>query len=265
MTPRISVIMGIYNCALTLPEAIDSLLNQTYKSFRIILCDDGSTDNTYEVAKQYADQYPFIRLIKNSENLKLAATLNHCLEYVDTEYVARMDGDDVSLPTRFEKEIDFLDKHAEFGFVSTPMIYFDKNGDWGVGKVIEMPEKKDFKYGSPFCHAPVMVRTSVYRAVGGYTTDKRVERLEDFYLWFKFYRAGYKGYNLSEPLYKMRDDKDAVKRRKLSDRLRTYSVGVEVKKAFDISYPYLSGLKNIAKGLLPMSLYRVLHKKRLER
>ena len=68
-----------------------------------------------DIAKEFADKYPgkFI-LIRNDKNMKLAATLNHCLEYADTEYVARMDGDDISLPTRFEKEINFLDNHPEY-------------------------------------------------------------------------------------------------------------------------------------------------------
>ena len=106
---RISVIIGIYNCASTLVEALDSLYAQTYQNFKIILCEDGSSDNTYQVAKDYALKHDNIVLIKNEKNMGLNYTLNHCLEYADTEYVARMDGDDVSLPTRFEKEINFLD------------------------------------------------------------------------------------------------------------------------------------------------------------
>ena len=100
--------MGIYNCAPTLAEALDSLYAQTYQDFKIILCDDGSTDNTYEVARHYADSHDNIVLVRNERNMGLNYTLNHCLRYADTEYCARMDGDDISLPTRFEKEINFL-------------------------------------------------------------------------------------------------------------------------------------------------------------
>ncbi|MDE7496758.1 MAG: glycosyltransferase, partial [Muribaculaceae bacterium] len=129
--PRISVIIGIYNCAPTLAEALDSLLAQTYQSFKVILCDDGSKDDTVKVASEYVANYPdkFI-LIRNERNMGLNFTLNHCLEYADTEYVARMDGDDISLPERFEKEITFLDSHPEIAIVSTPMIYFDEGGDF---------------------------------------------------------------------------------------------------------------------------------------
>lgn len=92
----------------------------------MILCDDSSKDNTYEVAKTYCEKYPerFI-LLKNDRNMGLNYTLNRCLEYADTEYIARMDGDDVSLPTRLEKEVAFLDAHLEYAIVSCPMNYFD--------------------------------------------------------------------------------------------------------------------------------------------
>ncbi|MFQ9065328.1 MAG: glycosyltransferase family 2 protein [Eubacterium sp.] len=107
--PLVSVIMGIYNCADTLAESLDSLLVQTYQNFEIIMCNDGSTDNTFEIAKQYNDKYSDrIVLIENAKNMGLNYTLNHCLEYCKGEYIARMDGDDISLPLRFEKEVSFF-------------------------------------------------------------------------------------------------------------------------------------------------------------
>lgn len=213
MKYRITVLMGIYNCAPTLPEALDSLLNQTYKEFKIILCDDGSKDNTYAVAQRYAEKFSNIILIKNKKNMGLNYTLNHCLEYADTEYIARMDGDDISLPTRFEKEIKFLDEHPEVGVVSAPMIYFDENGEFRRGKGNGEVMAKDFVKGSPICHAPCMARTAVFKAVGGYSVDDKLLRMEDYHLWFKIYSAGYKLYMLDVCLYKMRDDEHAIARR----------------------------------------------------
>ena len=154
---RVSVIMGIYNCAPTLVEALDSLYAQTYQDFKIILCEDGSSDNTYEVAKQYQAQHDNIVLIRNEKNMGLNITLNRCLELVDTEYVARMDGDDISLPDRFEKEVKFLDEHPEYALVSCPMIYFDENGVFRIGKDGGEPSKKSFILSAPFCHAPVNI------------------------------------------------------------------------------------------------------------
>ena len=100
----ISVIMGIYNCSATLQEALDSLYEQTFQDFEIILCDDGSTDNTLLVAEENRQKHSNIVLLKNDENRGLNYTLNRCLKYARGKYIARMDGDDISLPMRFEKE-----------------------------------------------------------------------------------------------------------------------------------------------------------------
>ena len=251
---RITVIMGIYNCASTLVEALDSLYTQTYKNFKIILCDDGSTDNTYQVAQNYSKDKKNIILIKNEHNLKLAATLNRCLEFADTEYVARMDGDDISLPTRFEKEINFLDYHPEYALVSCPMVYFDETGDWKEGKAVEKPQKNDFKFGTPFCHAPVMMRTNILKQIGGYTSNKLTERREDYYLWYNFYANGYIGYNLQEHLYKMRNDINAFKRRKPIDRWRAFILSSRIRKRFKIRYPYICGIPSLLKIFIPASI-----------
>jgi glycosyltransferase EpsE len=153
--PRISVLIGIYNCASTLVEALDSLYAQTYQDFKIILCEDGSSDDNYDVAKKYAEKHDNILLLRNEKNRGLNYTLNRCLEHADTEYCARMDGDDISLPTRFEKEIEFLDKNLEYAVVSSPMIYFDEEGDFRIGRGYGQVLKKDFLKGSPICHAHV--------------------------------------------------------------------------------------------------------------
>lgn len=259
--PRITVLMGIYNCAPTLPAALDSLLAQTFQDFKVVLCDDGSTDDTYQVAKEYADKYAdkFI-LIKNERNMKLAATLNHCLDYADTEYVARMDGDDLSLPTRFEKEIKFLDEHPEYALVSCPMAHFDETGIWKRGSAKECPVNDDFRFGPPFCHAPSMMRREALMAVNGYTAEPRVERVEDYYLWYKLYKHGFKGYNLQEILYHMRDDMNAVHRRKFSDRVKAYHVNVEIGKGLGIKCLRLSALLNLSKAFVPPFLAQFLRK-----
>lgn len=254
---RISVLMGIYNCAPTLQEALDSLYAQTYQGFKIILCDDGSKDETLKIAEENARLHDNIIVIKNEKNIKLAATLNRCLEYADTEYCARMDGDDISIPIRFEKEINFLDANPEYALVSCPMIHFDESGEWRRGTISEHePTKASFSYGTPFCHAPVMMRTAALKRIGGYCTAQKVERVEDYYLWYKFYRAGYKGYNLDEHLYMMRDGKDAIARRKVSDRIRTYKLGVEVKKSLGSPRPYTSGIKGLLKIFVPPFLVK---------
>lgn len=269
MNPKISVIMGIYNCASTLDEALNSLLTQTFQDFEVIMCDDASSDNTFEVAAKYVDMYPdkFV-LIKNDKNLGLNKTLNKCLKIAKGEYIARMDGDDISLPERFQKQIAALEANPQFAVVSSPMIHFDENGDWKTGKAIEFPEKKDFIKHSPFfSHAAAIIRIDVFLEVGGYSEDKRTMRFEDCNLWYKIYAHGYKGFNLTEPLYKMRDDVNAFKRKTLKSRLNAVYVQFTGYKMNNMPwYCYLNVIitfvKNVILGILPQEVYLYLHKKK---
>ena len=264
--PKISVIMGIYNCAKTLDEAINSIINQTYRNWQVIMCDDASMDNTYEVAKKYCEQYPdkFI-LIKNEKNMGLNYTLNHCLEYAEGEYIARMDGDDISLLDRLEKEIVFLEEHPEYAIVSCPMIYFDENGEWGKGYNGGEVKIENMAKGTPFSHAPCMVKRQAYKAVGGYTVDKRLLRVEDYELWIKMLAKGYRGFNLEEPLYKMRDDRAAAKRRAYKYRINETYVRILAIKRLNLSKKnYIYVLRPLVVGLLPSSIYEYLHKRRMK-
>lgn len=265
---KVSIIMGIYNCATTLSEAIDSILEQTFSDWELILCDDGSSDDTYLVADQYKKRYTEkIILLKNEENRGLNYTLNRCLEKARGEYVARMDGDDISLPTRLEKEVDFLDSHLEYAIVSTPMIFFDEKGDWGRSYSIKEPAKKDFIKHSPvFCHAPCMIRREAYLNVGGYTVDKHMLRFEDVNLWYKLYAKNYIGYNLDEPLYKMRDDLNASRRRGLKSRMNGVYVTYVGFRLFQFPwymylYVVLDFLKHLIKGLMPEKIYMIFHRR----
>ena len=263
---RISVLMGIYNCAPYLQEALDSLYAQTYQDFKIILCDDGSKDDTYTIAQKNAAKHDNIVLIRNEENMGLNYTLNHCLEYADTEFCARMDGDDISLPTRFEKEINFLDEHPEYAIVSCPMIYFDERGEFARGKRGGEPTKKNFINGTPFCHAPCMVRREAYKKGGGYTVEKRFLRVEDYHLWIKMFKEGYRGYNLSECLYMMRDDSNAATRRRWKGDFNEFKVRLLAVKELNLGIKgFIWSFKSVVVKILPRSLYRLLHKKRLSR
>lgn len=207
--------MGIYNCAETLPEAIESILNQTFTNWELIMCDDGSTDDTYSVAEKYTSAYRNkIVLLKNEKNMGLNYTLNKCLTIAKGEYIARMDGDDHCSTNRFEVELDVFKREPEIAIVSTDMQYFDETGVWGNIRHPTYPTKRDFLSGTPFCHAPCLVKKEAYLAVRGYSNEKRLLRVEDYYLWVKKYQAGYKGKNIHLPLYQMRDDRNAYSRRK---------------------------------------------------
>lgn len=258
MSARVSIIMGIYNCESTLPEAIDSILSQTFSDWKLIMCDDGSSDGTAAVAHRYQQEYPEkIVLVNNPQNMGLNYTLNQCLKYADTEYVARMDGDDISLPTRLEKEIVFLDTQPEYAIVSTPMLYFDEHGVFMQGKGGKEPTLTDYAKGTPYCHAPCMVRKEAYDSVGGYSVSVNCLRVEDWDLWVRMRAKGYRGYCLDEPLYMMRDDRNAFSRRKLKYRIneaRVIAMAVQ-KLKLPVVY-YLRMFRPIIVGMLPQSAYK---------
>lgn len=259
----ISVIMGIYNCEETLGESINCILNQTYQNVELIMCDDGSTDGTLTIAEKYHGEYPDrIVLLKNDKNRGLNYTLNHCLKYAKGTYIARMDGDDLCAESRLEKELEILQNEPEIAIVSTGMEYFDEDGVWGKYNPKAYPDKKDFLNGTPFCHAPCLVRKEAYDAVNGYSESKRLLRVEDYHLWFKMYCAGYRGKNIEEPLYQMRDDRNAYHRRKFKYRINEAYVKQMIIKEFHLPmWNYIYVLRPILVGLLPNKLYDFLHKK----
>ena len=266
---KVSVLMGVYNCADTLRLAIESIQHQAYKNWELIICDDGSTDQTYTIAKEAASTDPRIIILKNDRNKGLNITLNRCFAASSGELLARMDGDDESLPERFQMQVDFLNTHPEFAFVSSPMFFFDESGEWGRNSCPEYPTPEQVVTGSPFCHAPVMIRRECLEAVNGYTEDRRMLRVEDVNLWIKLYSKGYRGYNLQHPLYRMRNDQNAFRRRKYKYRLNsTYVRLLGCKEMHLGALSYFKAFKPMLYGLAPTKLrrlYRSLHNRRIER
>lgn len=257
--PKISVIMGIYNCEKTLPQAIDSILNQTYANWELIMCDDGSTDGTYAVAEKYKDKYPEkIILLKNERNMKLSYTLNRCLEAATGEMVARMDGDDMSEPERFFKQVSYLSEHPECHLVGTDMQCFDETGYHGIRHAAEHPDRMTLRKTTPFFHATIMTYKSVYDALGGYTVGKRAERIEDVELWFRFFQHGFSGDNIPEVLYDVCENYESIKRRTIRERmnsLQTLAWGYRL-LGFPKRWLIKPAILAAAKSLVPFRIIR---------
>lgn len=221
--PKVSVIMGIYNCEKTLGEAIDSILDQTYSNWELVMCDDGSTDETYKIAEEYQKKYPDkINLLRNKQNMKLSYTLNRCLEASTGELIARMDGDDRSRPERFFKQVSFLMEHPACHLVGTDMQCYDETGYHGIRHTAEHPDRMTIRKTIPFFHATIMTYKSVYEALGGYTVGKRAERIEDVELWFRFFQHGFTGDNIPEVLYDVCENYESIKRRTIQERINSF-------------------------------------------
>ncbi len=263
---KVSVIMGIYNCEQTLEEAVACIRNQTYTNWELILCDDGSTDNTYAIAKMIAEACPHqIKLLRNEHNCGLNHTLNRCLGVATGDYIARMDGDDRCSPERFAIEVEVLNADPAIAIVSTDMEHFDELGTWGRQNHPEYPKPEDFIHGTPFCHAPCMVRREAYEAVNGYSEDECYLRVEDYHLWVKMYRAGFRGKNIPQILYQMRDDRNAYGRRRFTYRVNEARVKALAVRELKLPLSgYLYAFRPVLVGLLPARIYDRLHKRNLK-
>lgn len=250
---KVSVIMAVYNCEKTIARAIDSIVNQMYQNWEMIICDDCSMDHTYSIALKYREKYPTkIKVITNDSNSKLAFSLNHCLKYANGEYIARMDGDDISLPERFERQINFLKNNKDVHLVGTSMQIFDGNKVVGNRIYKRNVNKFDLVFNPCFAHATIMTYKQVYDKIGGYTVSTRTERGQDYDLWFKFFAQGFNGANLAEPLYVVTEDIATYKRKKL--KYRIHSVITALKGYKLLQYPlryYIYAFKPIFVGFIP--------------
>ena len=257
--------MATYNCVQTIEKAIDSILAQTYSDWIMIICDDGSTDGTVNILNRYAEKYPErFRILRNETNRKLPYSLNRCLACVETELVARMDGDDWSTPDRFQKQVDFLRTHPEYDLVGTGVSVSDGSRSFASIIKVPVPTKETRLKDNAFSHASILTYKRIFDALGGYSEDPVAERVEDVELWCRFLAAGFRGYNLPDELYVILENDDAVKRRTLRARIneaRTRSRGYYLMGFRGTAYlkPYLIVLK----AFVPKGVYKVLHAWRL--
>lgn len=264
LMPKVSVIMGAYNCERYVRECIDSILAQTFTDWEFVICDDGSTDSTYKILCEYKEKYPdkFV-ILQNEVNSRLAYSLNRCIKAAHGEYMARMDGDDVCLPERFEKQVNFLDTHPEYAVVGTLTTLFDEKGDFGIAEYPEEPDKFSLINASPFGHGNIMMRKSAYEKIGAYTVSDLTKRSQDYEMWFRFYAAGFRGYNIQEPLVRFRDDRDAASRRTTQVRINAFKMKIKGYRMLHYPlkyYPY--AFVPLLKILIPNKAVYALHKKR---
>lgn len=191
--------MPVYNGEDYLGQAIDCVLDQTFRNFEFIIINDGSTDSSAGIIKRYND--PRIRYYEH-ENRGLAATLNRGIELSRGKYIARQDQDDISLPKRFEKQIDFLEKNQDYGMVGTwAQIWIGnkKTDREHRHSADNLHLQFDLLFSNPFVHSSMMVRRRVFEEIGTYSTDKDRQPPEDYELWSRIARK-FKVGNIPEML-----------------------------------------------------------------
>jgi glycosyltransferase involved in cell wall biosynthesis len=183
VTPKISVLMSVYNGMSSVGQAIQSILDQTFRDFEFIIINDGSTDDTQKILKNLTDSR--VRIFMQS-NTGLTIALNRGLKSCRGEFIARMDADDISMPERLEKQLIFLNNNLEVGMVGTAFTEIDGKGQVLLKKpcLIEDNQlrKTLIKY-NPFCHTSVMIRRSALTKAGFY--DESFSYAQDYELWFR--------------------------------------------------------------------------------
>lgn len=167
--PKVTVLMSIYNGERNLHEAIDSILNQTFENFEFLIVNDGSTDATTLILQGYSD--PRIKIITNEKNVGLTRSLNKGLRMARGRYVARMDADDVSLPQRLGRQVEFLDRNEKIGAVGTAVKNIDKNRRF-LGKHYVRGDHAILRayllINNIFRHPTLMIRRDLVEEIGGY-------------------------------------------------------------------------------------------------
>lgn len=183
----ISVVMPVYNGELYLREAIESILNQTYSHFELIIVNDGSTDRTKEIIHSFKDSR--IVYVENEENLKIVKTLNRGLNLSKGKFIARMDADDIAVEDRFEKQVDYLRTNEECDVLGTWYYQLDRN-ESVIGQVCQEADplvlKWELLFGNRIGHPTTMMRKIIFEDLQGYDENLIPEGkfyVEDYDLW----------------------------------------------------------------------------------
>lgn len=214
--PLISVLLPVYNSEKYLGKAIESVLNQTYSNFELLLINDGSTDSSKQIVESFSDSR--IRFINNPGNQGLIHVLNQGLNLTNGKYIARMDADDICYPDRFQKQINFLEQHPDYGVCGTHIRVINS------GEIIKRPlSDDDLRWwifnGSPLAHPSVMMRREIF--INHQLQYSTVAYLvEDFDLWWRM-SLHCKMANLDEVLleYRIHSEQESSKAEKQSENL----------------------------------------------
>lgn len=265
--PKISVCLSVYNPNKEyLIQAVNSIIGQSFQEWEMLLYDDGSDDLGREIIGAISSLDQRIRLIRCEEHHSLAYGLNESIKQARGEYIARMDGDDISHPERLQAQCEFLDAHKEYMWIGSGVKLIDECGSiWGEYRYPEEPQATDFLSFSPYAHPSVMIRREPLIEHGGYIPGNVPCRGEDYELFMRLYAKGARGYNLQEPYLYYRETKDSYKKRKFRFQLDEIGIRYQGFKQLGIrgpkTVPYI--VKPLLAAMVPAGL-RIRMKQRKE-
>ena len=180
--PRVSVIMAAYNSGHYIAEAIQSILNQYWGAFELIVTCDPSQDNTLDIVKHYADLDSRIIVLSHEQRLGPAESMNRAIKVARGELIAILDSDDVSLPTRLQKQVEYLDSHPDIGVLGTGIEIIDSRGKhWATHH--PPTDVNTVRWimllGDCIANSSAMIRADIFRQVGLYNIDDNTD--DDFW------------------------------------------------------------------------------------
>ncbi len=211
MQPLVSVILPVFNTEKYIAKSIQSILDQTFTNFELIIINDGSTDNTETIIKRFRD--PRIVYVENPGNKGLIFSLNRGIDVARSDIIARMDADDVAIGSRLKKQYEFLLSHPDYGLVASQVQLIDENGKYlEIWKDAKHEEDIFYKlhFVNVLYHSTVMFRRKLVQDLGGY--DKDALHMEDYALWLKLSKKT-KIYQFNEVLVNLRILNESISRK----------------------------------------------------
>jgi glycosyltransferase involved in cell wall biosynthesis len=187
--PLVSVIMTVYNSESFLKEAIESILNQSYTNFELIIIDDCSSDQSVAVVKRYAAQDPRIRIFLNKKNQGQAASRNQGIRAAHGKYIMIADSDDISIRERFERQVAYMEEHPEIGVLGTQSLSFST--DPSQGKKSDRISYSFTEARVPVHNPTCCIRAAVLDKYGGFDPNNRIAEDIELYLRLNYHGVGF--------------------------------------------------------------------------
>ncbi|MHB0983454.1 MAG: glycosyltransferase [Thiobacillus sp.] len=264
MSPKVSVVVKSYNHAPYIHQAIQSILDQSFQDFEIVVTDDGSTDGTPDIVRQIQDRRIKLEVLPRNNGISIA--MNSVLSRATGEYIAILNSDDFSLPGRLEKQVSFLDGRSDVAALFGMPLVVDEEGNEtkpynDFNQPLSFPDFKCttwlnyfFYHGNCLCAPTAMIRRSVYADVGKY--DPRLTNLQDLDMWIRILTSGHNIFVLPDQFtaFRIRDGNRNMSAPRIDTRLRSWFEFLQIIKAY----------KNMEPGLIYQIFEGEIAKNRIE-
>lgn len=214
--------MPVCNAADYVAQSIESMLRQTFQDFAFLIVQDGSSDNTSDILSDYACRDSRIHILTHEKNIGLTKSLNQGIGMIDSEFIARMDADDLSLKNRLKAQFEFLKGNDEYALVGTAWREMSKDLDRTIRDIRPPVDHNEIArrilVKNTFCHSSVMIRRKALLSVGGY--NEKMKYAQDYDLWLRIILR-YSVFNINKMYHIRRIHENNLSKKNIRSQLRT--------------------------------------------